>query len=267
MTTSVIGGSEVIARQLPLFVNDTIGNANFGPRLISHSDDIIDFNGHKMTLEDAMKIGANDSEIRVSTSLLLKQIQASNPSLFFKRNTGFMSDIWNSITGSREARMIEFTMNCRRIERMVIKAPLVLQQARKGVYILLALEQIYERDIESLDVYIREGRAYISELSNGDVALTEQQEYGITRLEQRIINLEVTKASSEMNKVQVGMLLHSASFSLDLFKECVESAIPIWKHQVKQLKSGAAIADIDQEAVERLRTLVNKLNANAKKGK
>lgn len=259
--------TSLIARQLPAFVNDVIGNASFGPKLMSHSDDIIDFSGHKMSLEDAMKMGADDSEVRESTFLLLKHIQASDPSLFLKRKKGFISDIWNAVTGSREARKIEFAMNCRRVERMVSKAPVVLQQARYGVCVLLALEQVYERDIEALDAYIREGRAYISELRDGDMALTDQQEYGITRLEQRIINLEVTKASSEMNKVQVGMLLHSASFNLDVFKECVESAIPIWRHQVKQLKSGAAIADIDPKAEERLRALVNKLNANAKKGK
>ncbi|MBO2800246.1 hypothetical protein J5H56_01755 [Providencia rettgeri] len=228
--------TSLIARQLPEFVNDAIGVVSFGPKLLSHTDDILDFNGHKMTLEEAMKAGAEDTKISESTSQLVRHLEACDPNVYFKHKTGFLSRIWDALTGSNETRMIEFTMNCRRVDRLVVQAPLVLEQAHKGVHILLALEQ-----------------------------LSDQQEYGLTRLAQRILNLEVTKASSEMNKVQVGMLLHSAATDVDLLEAVVKSAIPIWHHQIKQLRSGAANIDLDPEVEQRFRILVNKLNDNVKK--
>ncbi|MBO3019696.1 hypothetical protein [Providencia rettgeri] len=205
--------TSLIARQLPEFVNDAIGVVSFGPKLLSHTDDILDFNGHKMTLEEAMKAGAEDTKISESTSQLVRHLEACDPNVYFKHKTGFLSRIWDALTGSNETRMIEFTMNCRRVDRLVVQAPLVLEQAHKGVHILLALEQI----------------------------------------------------SSEMNKVQVGMLLHSAATDVDLLEAVVKSAIPIWHHQIKQLRSGAANIDLDPEVEQRFRILVNKLNDNVKK--
>lgn len=258
--------TSLIARQLPAFVNDAIGVVSFGPKLLSHTDDILDFNGHKMTLEEAMKAGAEDTKISESTSQLVRHLEACDPNVYFKHKTGFLSRIWDALTGSNETRMIEFTMNCRRVDRLVVQAPLVLEQAHKGVHILLALEQIYTRDIEALNAYIKEGRAYVTECRESGEVLSNQQEYGLTRLAQRILNLEVTKASSEMNKVQVGMLLHSAATDVDLLEAVVKSAIPIWHHQIKQLRSGAANIDLDPEVEQRFRILVNKLNDNVKKG-
>ncbi|MEX9785786.1 hypothetical protein [Providencia manganoxydans] len=258
--------TSLIARQLPAFVNDAIGVVSFGPKLLSHSDDILDFNGNKMTLEEAMKSGSEDTKISETSALLVKHLEACDPAVYFKRKTGFLSRIWDALTGSKETRMIEFTMNCRRVDRLVAQAPLILEQAQKGVHILLALEQIYTRDIEALDAYIQEGRAFIAEYRESGEGLSDQLEYGLTRLAQRILNLEVTKASSEMNKVQVGMLLHSAATEVDLLDAVVKSAIPIWHHQIKQLRSGAANIEIDPQVEQRFRTLVNKLNDNVKKG-
>lgn len=260
MTTSLI------ARQLPAFVNDAIGVVSFGPQLLSHTDDILDFNGNKMTLEEAMKVGAEDTKVSAAASQLVKHLEACDPKLFIKRKTGFLSNVWDALTGSKETRMIEFTMNCRRVDRLVAQAPLILEQAHKGVSILMALEQIYTRDIEALDAYIKAGRAYLSECRDSGDELTEQQEYGLTRLAQRTLNLEVTKAASEMNKVQVGLLLNAAATDIDLLEAIVKSAIPIWHHQIKQLRSGAAYIEIDPEVEERFKTLVNKLNDNVKKG-
>ncbi len=258
--------TSLIARQIPAFVNDAIGTVSFGPKLLSHTDDIMDFNGNKMSLEEAMKAGAEDTKVSESASRLVKHLEACDPKVYFKRKTGFLSRVWDALTGSNETRMIEFTMNCRRVDRLVAQAPLILEQAHKGVSILMALEQIYTRDIEALDDYIKAGRAFLVECRGSGNELTEQQEYGLTRLAQRILNLEVTKASSEMNKVQVGMLLHTAATDIDLLESIVKSAIPIWHHQIKQLRSGAANIEIDPEVEARFKALVNKLNDNVKKG-
>ncbi|OLP74738.1 Protein KlaB, partial [Symbiodinium microadriaticum] len=201
--------TSLIARQLPAFVNDAIGVVSFGPKLLSHSDDILDFNGNKMTLEEAMKSGSEDTKISETSALLVKHLEACDPAVYFKRKTGFLSRIWDALTGSKETRMIEFTMNCRRVDRLVAQAPLILEQAQKGVHILLALEQIYTRDIEALDAYIQEGRAFIAQYRESGEGLSDQLEYGLTRLAQRILNLEVTKASSEMNKVQVAAVANT----------------------------------------------------------
>lgn len=258
--------TSLITRQLPAFVNDAIGVVSFGPKLLSHTDDILDFNGNKMTLEEAMKAGAEDTKISATSARLVKHLEACDPAVYFKRKTGFLSRIWDALTGAKETRMIEFTMNCRRVDRLVAQAPLVLEQAQKGVSILLALEQIYTRDIEALDAYIKGGRTFVAECRESGEALSDQQEYGLMRLSQRILNLEVTKASSEMNKVQVGLLLQSAAAEVDLLDAVVKSAIPIWHHQIKQLRSGAANIEMDPEVKQRFRTLVNKLNDNVKKG-
>lgn len=258
--------TSLIARQLPAFVNDAIGNVGFGPKLLSHSDELLDFNGHKLTLEEAMKAGAEDTKISESTSQLIKHLEACDPNVYFGRKASFLSKVWDALTGSKETRMIEFTINCRRVDRLVALAPSILEQAQKGVHILLALEQIYTRDIETLTAYIREGRAFESACRESKEPLSEQVEYGLTRLSQRILNLEVTKASTEMNKVQVGMLLQSASTEIDALEGVVKSAIPMWHHQIKQMRSGAANIQIDTEVEQRFKTLVNKLNDNVKKG-
>ncbi len=257
----------LLTRQLPDFVNDALGYANYGPNLASQTNDVISVGNHIMTIEQAMAKSADDHKVRASVTKLVESLTLADPSKFARSKRGFIAKTWNKFTGSGYVQEIQFDLYCRKVDVLVKDAPLIMAQAHESVDIIQSLESIYRKDIELLNFYINAGKEFISQLESREKPLTRQEEFGLSRLQRRIVNLELTKANADMSLVQIGMLLQNALVNLGTLNECINSVVPMWHHQVKLFRSGAVAIDIQPETGQRFNVLVEKLNNNLKKNK
>lgn len=259
--------ASLLKKQLPVYVNDTLGSVNFGPSLKTQSDDVVMVGSVAIRIDDLMKRCSDDIEVKALTAELVDAIGKASPrNLYRYKNAGFFGRLWNGLTGGIDSKIIEFNLYCRRVEKLAKHAPEMLEQVKESIQLISGLRELYQKDVALLDQYIEAGTAYLKDFENCEEKLSGSLEYGLNRLKRKLVNLKVTKSTLEMHTASVEMSLHASLDNLERMKDCVNGLIPMWQQQVRMLKSGAYDINTDAETDERFRALVNKINANTGKG-
>lgn len=260
--------ASLLKKQLPEYVNDTLGNVNFGPSLKTQSDDVVMVGSVAIRIDDLMKRCSDDVEVKSLTAELVDAISKASPqNLYRYKNVGFFGRLWNGLTGGIDSKVIEFNLYCRRVEKLAKHAPEMLEQVKESIQLISGLRELYQKDVGLIDQYIEAGTAYLKEYENSDGMLSGSLEYGLNRLKRKLVNLKVTKSTLEMHTASVEMSLHGSLDDLERMKDCVNGLIPMWQQQVRMLRSGAYDINTDVETDENFQVLVNKINANTGKGK
>lgn len=260
--------ASLLKKQLPEYVNDTLGNVNFGPSLKTQSDDVVMVGSVAIRIDDLMKRCSDDVEVKLLIADLVDAISKASPrNLYRYKNAGFFGRLWNSLTGGIDSKVIEFNLYCRRVEKLAKYAPELLEQVKESIQLISGLRELYQKDVALLDQYIEAGTAYLNEYRNSDITPTSSLEYGMNRLKRKLVNLKVTKSTLEMHTASVEMSLHASLDNLERMKDCVNGLIPMWQQQVRMFTSGAYDINTDAKTDEKFRALVNKINANTGKGK
>lgn len=260
--------ASLLKKQLPVYVNDTLGNVNFGPSLKTQSDDVVMVGNVAIRIDDLMKRCSDDVEVKALTADLVDSISKASPrNLYRYKNAGFFGRLWNCLTGGIDSKIIEFNLYCRRVDKLAKNAPAMLEQVKESIQLIGGLKELYQKDVELLDQYIDAGTAYLREFENSEEKLSGSLEYGLNRLKRKLVNLKVTKSTLEMHTASVEMSLHASLDNLERMKDCVKGLIPMWQQQVRMFRSGVYDINTDAETDEKFRALVNKINANTDKGK
>lgn len=260
--------ASLLKKQLPVYVNDTLGNVNFGPSLKTQSDDVVVIGEVSITIDKLMKRCSDDVEVKELIAELVDAISKASPrNLYRYKNAGFLGNLWNSLTGGIDSKVIEFNLYCRRVDKLAKHAPRMLEQVKESIQLIGGLKELFQKDVALLDQYIEAGTAYLKEFENSEEKLTASLEYGLNRLKRKLVNLKVTKSTLEMHIASVEMSLHASLDNLERMKDCVNGLMPMWQQQVRMFRSGAYDINADAATDEVFRALVNKINANMDKGK
>jgi len=251
----------LMKKQLPAFINDTLGNVSFGPILKTQSNDVVVIGNAEYHIDDLMKRCNENKEIKNLIFQLVDGIGKASPhKLFRQQNAGFVAKVWNSLTGASDTKKIEFKLYCRKVEAIAEKAPVILLQAESTIPVLDKLHTLYKRDIELLERYIETGEQFI-ESFNSNETLPKQTVFGLDRLRRKIVNMKVTLTSLEMHCTSVNLLIEASLYHVDRVKECINDVLPMWRTQVRMFNSGVYDVDIDVETQKRFEALVNRMNS------
>ncbi len=255
----------LMRKQLPAFINDTLGNAPFGPALKTQSNDVVTIGDTEYRVDDLMQRCSEDKDIKGMIAQLVEYIGKASPHKLYRyQNAGLLAKVWNGLTGAGETQKIEFALYCRKVEAVAVSAPVVLKQAESVIPMLEGLFSLYQRDISLLEQHIETAELFIAGF-DGEKELTSQTTFGLDRLRRKIVNMKVTQATLEMHLSSVGVVLDASVGHVDRVKECLNDVLPMWRTQVRMFNAGVYDIENDTEAQKRFEALVNRMNST--KGK
>lgn len=264
MTNELLSTS-LLKKQLPAYVNDTLGNVDFGPSLKTQSNDVVTVGNVTISVDALIERSSDDIEVKMLTGELVSAISKASPrNLYRYKNPGSLAKLWNRLTGAIDTKIIEFDLYCLRIETLSKHAPTVLSQLQESIKLIAALEKLYRKDIQLLDQYIAIGSEYLKEFDNGTNMHNCAIEHGLNRLRRKMINLKVTRCTLEMHAASVAMSLNASLNNCERFKDCVDGLLPMWQQQIRTLKSGVYDNKNDVETEKRFRALVCKIKKTEK---
>lgn len=255
--------ASLLKKQLPAFVNDTLGNAFYGPSLKSQDNDNIAIDGRSYNIDKLMERCTANDDAKALTRELVDAVSKADPRKLYRlKNAGFIARLWNGLTGGLDSNIIEFDLYCLRVEKLITRIPPMTQELQDVIHLITTLRDIYQRDSESLEQYIQAGDEYLNEEMGRIEEKTESVEYGLNRLRKRLVNLRVLKSSMDMHTTTVNMSLYSTLAINESMTDFVNGLLPMWQQQIKMLKSGMYDVSADTETEKNFRALVNKINAS-----
>lgn len=254
-------------KDLPAYINDILGSANYGPSLKTQSNEVIVINGRQVTIDMLVARCNDDAEVNALTSELVDAVMKASPSKLIRVNrAGFLSKWWNSMTGRNDTKIIEFNLYCRRVEKLAKRGPILLEGMQSTISLINYLHDLYERDIQLLGFYIDAGYEFLDDMEKGQRILTESERFGLSRLRRKLINMKVTQGTLEMHRHTVKITLSESISNNERMHDCIHDLLPMWRHQVQMFKSGAYDITSSTELNAKFSALVNKINANTAKG-
>lgn len=84
--------ASLLKKQLPEYVNDTLGNVNFGPSLKTQSDDVVMVGSVAIRIDDLMKRCSDDVEVKLLIAELVDAISKASPRNLYRYKMPGFSD-------------------------------------------------------------------------------------------------------------------------------------------------------------------------------
>lgn len=258
----------LLKNDLPVYVNDTLGGAVFGPSLKTQSNEVFSVEGVEMTIDMLLERSNQESEASAITSELVAAMCRANPyELLRYHNAGAFSRLWNNLTGRNDTRLIEFNLYRRRVDQLAARAPKILEQVKQAITMIRFLKEMYERDIALIELYIEAGKTFLDKEEGSEHNNCPIREHGFMRLRRKLVNLKVMQSSLEMHCAQVDMSLAVSVDTYERLNDSLDSLLHMWRQQIQMFQSGKYDIPSSEKIDSSFKALVNKINANNGKGK
>lgn len=248
---------------IEVFVRDPLGTNRFGPELVSNQKRLIEFNGHQLSIDDAVKQCNIQEHVLSEIYLLIEAVSKAEPQMLLGKKMFFKNFI-DRLTGGDILRKTQFEIYSKVVNKLTGRIPDLIDSLSTTAYITKGLETIYSDDIIQLESFIASVEEYLIKSSGLEMDISSNEYMACNRLSIRVKNLQGVLVGLKMSKIQAQLSYQTVIDVKDSLCDIKDTLIPMWENQVKSINTESITSGISNDAQKKFKNLVNKLNKNIK---